>query len=101
MFAFRGTGIKICSWVRTPIRPALEERLRVGRVLELVIVLIRLAGEVAEGGVYLAVGQPAFALLSAGVQVGEASAIPLAFPAVTVPFFPNEARSFANPSIVV
>jgi hypothetical protein len=51
-----------------------EERLGVGRVLELVVVLVGLACEVAEDRVYLAVGQPAFALFSTSVEVGEASA---------------------------
>lgn len=51
-----------------------EERLGVGWVLELVVVFVGLSGEVAEEGVDLAVGQPALALLSAGVEVGEAPA---------------------------
>jgi hypothetical protein len=51
-----------------------EERLGVGWVLELVIVFAGLPGEMAEEGVDLAVGQPALARLSAGVEVGEAPA---------------------------
>src|SRR5580698_5974229 len=47
-----------------------EERLGMGWVLELVVV----PGEVPEERVYLAVGQPAFALFSAGVEVGETPA---------------------------
>jgi hypothetical protein len=43
-------------------------------VLELVIVFVGLAGKMAKQGVYLAVGQPAFALFGCGVEVGEASA---------------------------
>jgi hypothetical protein len=51
-----------------------EECLGVWWVLELVVVLVGLAGEMPEEGVYLAVGQPPLALLGPGVEVGEASA---------------------------
>ena len=51
-----------------------EERLGVGWVLELVVVLVWVAGEMAEEGVYLAVCQPTLALLGAGVEVGKAPA---------------------------
>lgn len=48
--------------------------LRVGWVLELVVVLVGLAREMPEESVYLAVGQPAFALFGAGVEIGQAPA---------------------------
>jgi hypothetical protein len=51
-----------------------EECLGVWWVLELVVVLVGLAGEVPKERLYLDVGQPAFALFGVGVQVGDASA---------------------------